>query len=212
MHEILRRIIERLGYTVCAVANRYSEALEFLQQKTPDLVLLDIGLDYSDKDGIDLANYINETVKIPFIYITANADVYTVNRAKITQPASYILKPFNEQSIYANIEIALFHQGSKNSITIRHSGKNILLNCDRIDFIKADNMYTEIHTNDGKKYIVRRFLKQMIEELPDDQFIQIHRSFVVNRKSIRSYSSEFAFIANTKIPIGESYRKFLNQA
>jgi two-component system response regulator LytT len=207
--EELKRIIERLGYTVCAIANRYNEAIDFLNQQRPDLVLLDIQLDYSEKDGVDLAHYINDTFKIPFIYITANADVSTVNRAKNTHPASYILKPFNEQAIFANLEIALFNKTNRSSITVKHNGKNVILECIRISYIKADNMYCEIHTSDDKKYVVRKFMKQLFEEINNDNFVQVHRSYIINKHHIVSYTSEFVFIGKTKIPVGDSYKTFL---
>lgn len=208
--EELRRLLLKLGYQVEGVAHRFEEALELLKEKKIDLVLLDIGLNYSTNDGIELASHINELYKIPFLYITGNADIATINRAKATEPASYILKPFNEGMIYSNIEIALHkfkNVQENNFISIRHGSKNIVLDFQNVAYLKADNMYTEFYTADKKVYIARGFLKSFLDKLPCDAFLQIHRSYIINISFVESYTGENVNVLGTQIPIGNLYRK-----
>jgi two-component system response regulator LytT len=211
--EELRRITTQLGYQVIAVTHRYVEAIKVLEQQVPDIVLLDIGLDYSENDGIDLATHINEYYKIPFIYITANADLRTVNRAKVTKPAAYITKPFNRDLIYTNIEIALHkclqHQ-NQGHITVKQGLKKITVNFNEIVFLKADNMYTEIHTNTNNIYIVRKYLKSFLDNISQSFVVQIHRSYAVNLNFVQSYTSEFVFVNNQKLPVSNLYKKNLH--
>jgi two-component system response regulator LytT len=208
--EELKRIVQKLGYRVSGLAYGYQEAVKSLKQHTPDLVLLDIGLNYSEHDGIDLAGYINKIYKIPFIYITANADAYTVQRAKVTEPSSFILKPFNEESIFSNIEIVLHKHiitSDSAKIVVTSGSKKIMLDSRNIIFLKADNMYTEIYTTDDKKYVVRSYLKKVLLELPSDFFVQIHRSYVVNLSFVDSYTAEYISVHENKIPIGKAYKE-----
>src|SRR5436190_22963351 len=71
----------------------------------PELVLLDIHL-FGKKDGIEVAHKINELYQIPFIFLTANSDAETIDRAKKVKPNAYIVKPFTKEELFAAIEIA----------------------------------------------------------------------------------------------------------
>lgn len=211
--EELRRIVVKLGYQVSGVAHRYQEAVMLMEKQIPDLVLLDIGLDYSKNNGIDLATHINQLYKIPFIYITANADMATVNRAKTTEPSAYITKPFNDSNIYSNIEIVLHkYQTEKppETIMVKQGVKKVLVNCHKIIYLKADNMYTEIHTADNKTYIVREFLKSFLIRLNKPFIVQTHRSYAVNIHFMQSYTNDYVFIGDEKLPLSHLYSKNLS--
>jgi DNA-binding NarL/FixJ family response regulator len=93
-------------YEVSAIAYDADEALHQLKRQPPDFAILDINLE-SDKDGIQIAEYINQNNFIPFIYLTSYSDKDTLARAKKTNPSGFIVKPFNEKTLYATIEIAL---------------------------------------------------------------------------------------------------------
>lgn len=211
--EELKRLIMRLGYVVTGVAHRYLEAVQLLQQHTPDIVLLDIRLEYSTNDGIDLADYINTVYKIPFIYITANADTNTVNRAKQTSPAAYITKPFNAELVYSNIEIALHKKtvvDRARQIQVKNGSRKIVLDIQSILFLKADNLYTEIYTADGRKFVVREYLKQYLTSLSAHFIVQVHRSYAVNIHHISYYNNEHVCISGHKIPVSDSHRRNLS--
>ena len=67
----------------------------------------------SPKNGIDIAEYINSNNRIPFVFLTSYSDKTIVDRAKKTNPAGYIVKPFNEQTLYTTLEIALTNFASR---------------------------------------------------------------------------------------------------
>ncbi|PSN10678.1 two-component system response regulator [filamentous cyanobacterium CCT1] len=99
-----------LGYEVPAIITSGAAAIETALELRPDLVLMDIHL--SDAvDGIAAAAQITGALDIPVIYLTAYADEDTLNRASLTTPFGYILKPFEARELRANIEIALFKHG-----------------------------------------------------------------------------------------------------
>src|SRR5262249_55529022 len=83
--EFLKETCEELGFTVCGIAGNKSDAIQKMVYHKPELVLLDINMEerYS---GIELATYINDTLKIPFIFVTAFSDLETISKAINTNP------------------------------------------------------------------------------------------------------------------------------
>ncbi len=98
--------LKGLGYEVLDVVASGEEAIASAAKMLPDLVLMDIMLKGS-MDGIKAANEIRTNFNIPVIYLTAYADINTLERAKITEPFGYIIKPFEERTLPTIIEIAL---------------------------------------------------------------------------------------------------------
>ena len=102
----LREQLERMDYDIAGVAYNGQGALDQLSVCQPDLVLLDINLG-EGKDGIDVAEIIRDEYQLPFIFLTSYANRSTIERAKHSRPAGYIVKPFTEKDLFAGIEIAL---------------------------------------------------------------------------------------------------------
>ncbi len=99
--------LQRLGYEVVGTAAKGEEAIDLALKHTPDLVLMDINL-RGDMDGIEAAVRINEVKSIPVIFCTAYSNDEILERAKITSPFGYVLKPFDNRELEINIEIALY--------------------------------------------------------------------------------------------------------
>ena len=93
-------------FIVSGIAYDDDEAFYQLQHNPPDAVILDINLD-SRRDGIDIAQYINTTLPLPFLFLTSYSDKETMQRAKAVEPSGYIVKPFNERTLLASLEIAI---------------------------------------------------------------------------------------------------------
>jgi CheY-like chemotaxis protein len=105
--EDLKRMLERLGYSVVGSESSGEEALKKIEETKPQLVLMDIRI-HGPLDGIDVAEHVFVQFDIPVVYLTAYADDITVDRAKGTLPLGYILKPFEERSLKTTIELALY--------------------------------------------------------------------------------------------------------
>jgi PAS domain S-box-containing protein len=99
--------LRSLGYNICGWASSGEEALEKVGVLKPDLVLMDIVLK-GGVDGVEAAEYIRTNFDIPVVYLTAYADEHTLQRAKVTEPFGYILKPFEERELHTTIEVALY--------------------------------------------------------------------------------------------------------
>jgi len=98
--------LANLGYRITAVASSADEALRLIEHDPPDLVLMDINLG-EGMNGIEAADIIMNQHKIPVIYVTAYSDEQTLNSAKKSLPYGFINKPFRENDLRVNIEIAL---------------------------------------------------------------------------------------------------------
>jgi CheY-like chemotaxis protein len=96
-----------LGYAVCAIVSSGEEAIEKAEENKPDLVLMDIVLE-GKMNGIEAADQIHSRFDIPVVYLTAYADEKTLERAKITEPYGYILKPYEYRELHSATEIALY--------------------------------------------------------------------------------------------------------
>ncbi len=105
--EDIRRSLQNLGYSVSAVVSSGEKAIKVVEENSPDLVLMDIMLQ-GKMDGIEAAEQIRSHFNIPVVYLTAYSDEKILERAKITEPFGYIIKPFKERELYINIEVALY--------------------------------------------------------------------------------------------------------
>ncbi len=105
--EDIRRTLQKLGYYIPATASSGEAAIKKVEVFNPDLVLMDIMLN-GKMDGIEAAEQIRSRYDIPVVYLTAYSDKTTLERAKITEPFGYIVKPFKERELEINIEIALY--------------------------------------------------------------------------------------------------------
>ncbi len=105
--EDIRLSLGGLGYSVTGMASSGGEAIKKAGELHPDLVLMDIVLG-GDMDGIEVAEQIRARFNIPVVYLTAHADEKTLERAKVTQPFGYILKPFDGRELRTSIEMALY--------------------------------------------------------------------------------------------------------
>ena len=96
---LINKILNNQGYRVVGTVNTGGKALDYIASKKPDLILMDIQLG-DEMDGIETAQIIHEEFDLPLVYMTSYTDDDTLDRAKITEPFGYILKPVNRNSIW----------------------------------------------------------------------------------------------------------------
>jgi len=104
--ENISMYLDNNDFEVSGIAYDSIEANEQLQHNTPDAAILDVNLG-SNEDGIDIAGRINRQYQIPFLFLTSYSDKETLQRAKHVNPSGYIVKPFNEKTLLASLEIAI---------------------------------------------------------------------------------------------------------
>jgi DNA-binding response OmpR family regulator len=123
--------LEEKGYTVVNILSTGEAALEYVGNNNVDLVLMDIVLE-SEMSGTEAAILIRKNFNIPIIFLTAFCNDFMIERAKLSQPFGYILKPFNDRELYATIEIALFKSNLEQKQNILHLLFNIYKNVSRL--------------------------------------------------------------------------------
>lgn len=103
----IRMHLENSGYVVTGIYASGEDALAGMEADPPDLAVMDIRIQ-GNLDGVETARLAKEKLNIPVIVLTAMADESTLQRAKLTQPFAYIIKPFEERELRTAIEIALY--------------------------------------------------------------------------------------------------------
>ncbi len=210
--------LSNLGYKICGIIPRGEEALLFLKDERPDIILLDIQLK-GKLDGIETAQLIQKEHNIPVIYLTANADSAHFERAKATNPYAFISKPFKKTDLQRAIELAvnrIIAEGNipgntqasfilDDRIFVRDHEKMVKIIIKDIYYIEADRNYCRVCSKD-REYLLVITLKDMEEKLPPQHFIRIHRSYMVNLSHIDEVAGSHVVICKKAIPLSKPLR------
>lgn len=142
----LKESLESLGYAVVAIAASGKKAIEKARILSPDLVLMDIHLKGA-MDGIEAAEQIWDNLQIPVIYVTGHSDRTTLERAKITAPFGYVIKPIKERELSVAIEIALQRYEREHLLTaiLKGMGDGVIV-FDQKRRVKSLNQMAELLT------------------------------------------------------------------
>lgn len=222
----LRQRLEDMDYDVVDWAESYEEALVKIVEHSPDIVLTDIQLN-KEKDGIETAKQIVKSFKLPIVFVTAFSDKITFEKAMEASPMGYVTKPFKDEDLKNNIELALQkHRQLNNSeklatsisefdekdvqkeyIFLKSKNQYEKVYFTEIVFLEALDNYTNIYT-DQKKYTINYYLRDFYAQLPSDKFVRIHRSFAVALDAIKAIEDNLLLLRNnTSIPVSKSYKK-----
>jgi DNA-binding LytR/AlgR family response regulator len=212
--EKIKNQLAGMGYLVCDPVSSYDEALEMIVSEKPDMLLLDINLN-DKKDGIDLAEQVNKQHHLPFIFLTANSDAATVERAKKVRPNAFLVKPFVKEDLFTAIEIA-FNNYSESKTTAETPVREFIFIRDGhrfgkllftdIIYVESRENYVVIHTKDKRSIITRSTFSDFIAQLPQSEFIRTHRSFIVRVKAIENIEPTEVLALDFKIPVSNTYK------
>ena len=228
----IQHSLKKLGYNVVGAANTGEQAVQLALEHHPDIILMDIMLK-GEMNGIEAAEAIRRETSIPVIFLTAYADESTLARAKVTQPHGYIIKPFKEIDIHTSIEMALYKHKKEaevlkerdmlySLVENKESGRDIMfvksnsrlvkLNTRDIYFVEALKDYVVINTL-NTRYTIHSTMKDIEAKLPDNDFIRVHRSFIVRLDKITAIEQSNLILENDKkvIPVGGSYKDDLQK-
>lgn len=187
------------------------EANSFLKNNTVDVIFLDINL--PDISGIDFIKTIKNP---PAIIMTTAYHEYAVDSFELDTIVDYLVKPFSFDRFLKAINKAKDRFDSPKKATEEH-GETIFLNVDKthhklvlntILFIESDRNYITVVTENQKLSYIDS-LKNWTEKLPKNQFIQVHKSYIINTKFVDKISGNILFVKTNKIPIGRTYKQQL---
>ncbi|MEJ2613916.1 MAG: PAS domain S-box protein [Ignavibacteriaceae bacterium] len=115
-----------LGHAICGIVSSGPDAINITRSEKPDIILMDINIK-GPVDGVETAEKIKEIVDIPIIFLTAFTDSDTLQRAEITEPYGYIVKPFEERELQTSIEIALYKHNMEKKLRANEKRLSITL-------------------------------------------------------------------------------------
>lgn len=218
--EDMKSSLEELGYDVVGHAMSYKEFVDSVDKLEFDIALVDIMLGGA-KSGIDVAKFIKEKLKKPFIFVTSYSDKHTLEDAKALRPNGYIVKPFNKDDLYAAIEIV--PEQSKEMVSSEEEGlinaldktvfvkdKDLLhkIEIANISWVKSDGNYLEIYNDKNKRFLLRSSLDSFLASMPGYIF-RTHRSYAVNAKFIDAVNSSYIVLNQARVPVSKTYRSKL---
>ncbi|MGB3464574.1 MAG: LytTR family transcriptional regulator DNA-binding domain-containing protein [Cyclobacteriaceae bacterium] len=214
--ESLKEMLEILDHKVVDIAPSYESAIEALNYHDIEIVLLDIQLK-SEKSGIDVAEKIKSDFKLPFIFTTAYADKETIQRAATHSPYGYIVKPYTMREINAAIEIAIQNHKSfkafndnegmlnQSSLFIKVNSRLVRIDLKDILYVEAKGDYTVFKT-EQKGYVVNSTFKNVEEKLDPNQFVRVHRSYIVNIDKVVDIEENNLLINEQIIPVSRGQK------
>lgn len=182
------------------------DAQKYINQFPIDLMFLDIQI--SRTNGMDFYKNLNK--KIPVIFTTAFAE-YAVDGFNVSA-LDYLLKPIDyerfEEAIHKAVLILVDKKlaQSEDFLMIRADYKLNKIAYNDIVYIEGLDDYVKIHLIDQKKITARISMKSILEKLPENLFVRVHRSYIVPLKKVKSIQNKILYLDQIEIPIGETYR------
>ena len=212
--------LTNLGYQIDGLVSRGEDAIAHIRENVPDILLLDINLK-GKMNGIETAKAIQSVQNIPIIYLTANSDEATFDKAKETHPKAFITKPFNKLNLQRTIALVVEQLGEKkldnpqndmevlqDRIFVRHSGKMEKLLLQDILYIEADRNYCTIVTK-ANRFMLTSTLKKMEKKLAKSHLVRIHRSYIVNILKLDLITENHVEIERKVFPLSKSHKELL---
>jgi two-component system LytT family response regulator len=222
----LSEILIANNYNV-VVAYNYQQALQYFYHQPVDILVLDIFID-GYPEGINFAQTIIADPKKakPFVFLTSSSNREIFERAKLTKPFSYILRPFNELEILYALEIAMERFYEQDQVaTIRQEsiiasdsifikkGKSLgKLLIEEIIYIEVEERYCNVITK-TKKFVIQISLTKILPLLESHKFVRTHRNYIANPDKILEIilsKKTIVMEGNHIITLGNKYRNFLN--
>jgi len=217
----LQNRLNNMGFQVLALVSSPEESLRFLEKKKADLVLMDT---YSDlqNDGFSTAALIREKYHTPVIFLSSEDKKDFSRQIEEYGPCIFMTKPTSDNALMANILMAsqlndkpVFTKESSSKIEspyifVRADYRLNKIRLSDIYFLEAKKDYVIIHTT-ANVYTVHATMKDMLNVLPESQFLRTHRSYIVNIDKVFSIKYPVLTIEDKMktIPIGGLYRKSL---
>jgi two-component system LytT family response regulator len=227
--DALSKVLLANSYNLVGIARTFKEALQLFYANKVDVVIIDIFLNGSP-DGIAFAETINvvPNASKPFVFLTSSNDRQIFERAKLTRPFSFLMKPFNELEILYAIEMAVEKFHNQNDaffsdeqdtvisaeymfIKKGKSLKKVLI--EDIIYIEVEERYCNIITV-KEKFVIMMSLTKMLELLDSSRFSRTHRNYVVNSGKIEQiiFNDNMVILkGNHKVMISDTYKDLVKQ-
>ncbi|MEQ8534689.1 MAG: response regulator [Imperialibacter sp.] len=223
--EDLKLCLQDYGYVTLGICRNGHDGITMADELSPDILLMDININGSI-DGVETVRQITSKNTMPVIYLTAYSDSVTVDRAKATHPAAYLVKPFDPIDLKIAIDIAIenfqeYRNGEEvsgvphsipiinDSFFIKQGESYHKVPFSNILYVEADGSYTKIHTTQGTMTLSMN-MKGVLSNLPPI-FLKVHRSFIVNLRMVDKFDRNNLYVGEVAIPVSNSNKDILTE-
>jgi len=189
------------------------KALDYMHDNGVDLIFMDISM--PDISGLNL---IKSLADPPMVVFTTAYSSYAAESYEVSA-IDYLVKPilFDRFLIACNKAHSVYKKGrgindsspalSSNFIIVKSGHESFKINYETIQYIEAEGNFVNFVTSDNKKISIRSSVKEILKLLPIQQFIQVHRSFIISLSFLTKFENHQLLVANRNIPLGGSYRQ-----
>lgn len=222
----LEMVVGKLGHSIVGIVDNSRSALECLEDQEADLAIMDIQI-RGDYDGIELADLIkSQYPHMVILFVTSREDDLSFKRASRSDPVGFLLKPFSDIQLQRSLELAIqkmeahdallerpdLGELKKDGFFIRKGKKIHRVEIGDIYYLEADGRYCRVFTA-SEMFHVRRSMKELFTMLPNELFVQCHRSFIVNLKQVKSVDLEdgLVILSERKLPFSRREKDNLLQ-
>lgn len=225
--DALSKVLIANNYNIVGIARDYQSALSLFYQHKIDIIVIDVFLD-GKPDGITFAETINiiPNAAKPFVFLTSSQDRKIFERAKLTKPFSFLMKPFNELEILYALEMAIEKFYDQTNVFLSEEQDTVVSNdylfikkknalkkvsLEDILYIEVENRYCNIIT-EKEKFVILISLTKISELLDKNKFVKTHRNYIVNKDKIEEIILSDNLIilkGNHKVNLSDSYKDFI---
>lgn len=210
----IQETLENAGHEIIALARNLKEALAAAKRQLPDLALIDITLEGAEEDGITVAKQLMSVHQMPIIYLTAHSESPTVTNAQKTRPAAYLLKPFRQNELAIQVELAYYNYQAQEANTVDpYVADNLYLPVEQgkgyikivkkeVLYLSASGAYVEVHTlRDAKPLVFSMNLGYLSQFFNSPDFYRLSRSLVVNLDYIERIEKSQLYLTSREVPV-----------
>ena len=227
--DALSKVLLAHNYNIVGIARNFEDALKLFYANTVDIIVIDVFLD-GNPDGIRFAETINIVPNgaRPFVFLTSSQDRQIFERAKLTKPFSFLMKPFNPLEILYAIEMAIEKFYEQTNVFVSEEQDTVIGNShlfikkknalkkvalQDIIYIEVEERYCNIITS-NENYLVALSLTKITEFLNPSKFIRSHRNYIVNADFIEEIILADNLIllkGNHHIKLSDTYKDFIKK-
>lgn len=212
--EMMREVLEQYFRSLDVEIRTFSSGTALLREVKKDpyayfCIFLDIEMPVLS--GIETAEELKkERISVPVILLTSHEE-YALRGYEVGA-FRFLVKPVNLEKLYHALEAAEKQKVLEQRLIVSQDGREYYLPLNQILYFKSENVYIVIYTETGH-YLIRKKLKEQCKELPELQFFQVHRSYIVNMSKVQAYDGKEVVLADgTRVPVGRGRRAAFQKA
>lgn len=203
----VKSFLTKSGHEVVSIADSFKEAVNAILTYLPDIIVMDIELGDSSQSGIDVLDEIN--VDVPVIFLTGKTDRETFLKASLKNPAAFLTKPFREEDLLYQIELAAIKKAKllqetppPTSFYIYNRESYIKIQKKEVIYLEANKVYTLIYLRNRNAPVVATMnLGHLEQHFTESNFKKVSKSIIINEDYLTEIRNNELFFEGIEKPI-----------